>query len=209
MKFSKGFTLIELLIVVAIIGILAAIAIPNFLQAQVRAKVARAQSEIRNLSQAIEQYQVDNNAYPYAIDCLYVWYVTDALTTPIEYLSGASILIDPFRVGFYPKNPFYDRYMRYRYVNMISEECPGWGPCPMPVNCGTRIVACKPANIAARFREKHGTWRLSSAGPDKTASYTGGNDNFWFTDIIIYDPTNGTVSQGDIIRSQRYAHQTE
>ncbi|MDI6784040.1 MAG: prepilin-type N-terminal cleavage/methylation domain-containing protein, partial [bacterium] len=61
---KRGFTLIELLIVVAIIAILAAIAIPNFLAAQTRSKVARTQEEMRTLATALESYYVDNNYYP-------------------------------------------------------------------------------------------------------------------------------------------------
>lgn len=64
MKRLQGFTLIELLIVVAIIGILAAIAVPNFMNAQVRAKVARAQSEMKSIQTALESFYVDNSGYP-------------------------------------------------------------------------------------------------------------------------------------------------
>ncbi len=66
MKKRFGFTLIELLIVVAIIAILAAIAVPNFLEAQMRAKVSSVQSDLRSMTTGIESFQVENNIYPRA-----------------------------------------------------------------------------------------------------------------------------------------------
>ena len=62
---TRAFTLIELLIVVAIIAILAAIAVPNFLEAQVRSKVSRVKSDLRSVVTALEAYAVDRNDYPH------------------------------------------------------------------------------------------------------------------------------------------------
>ena len=64
MRRDKGFTLIELLIVVAIIGIIAAIAIPNLLNAIQRGKQKRTMGDLRTSATAIEAYAVDNNQYP-------------------------------------------------------------------------------------------------------------------------------------------------
>jgi len=63
-KTKKGFTLIELLVVVSIIGILAAIAIPQFAKYRVRAYNSAAMSDLRNLKTDLEAYYVDNSAYP-------------------------------------------------------------------------------------------------------------------------------------------------
>ena len=63
---KKGFTLIELLIVVAIIGIIAAIAIPNLLSAIQRSKQKRSMSDMRSIGTGLGSYQVDYNGYPAA-----------------------------------------------------------------------------------------------------------------------------------------------
>ncbi|MCC7391841.1 prepilin-type N-terminal cleavage/methylation domain-containing protein, partial [Candidatus Sumerlaeota bacterium] len=64
MRTAKAFTLIELLVVVMIIAILAAIALPSFINAQTRSKVSRTKSDLRTTSVGAEMYAVDNNQYP-------------------------------------------------------------------------------------------------------------------------------------------------
>src|SRR2546425_8033575 len=66
MRKDSGFTLIELLIVVAIIGIIAAIAIPNLLNAIDRSKQKRTMADMRSVGTACEEYSIDNNYYPVA-----------------------------------------------------------------------------------------------------------------------------------------------
>lgn len=88
-RLSSAFTLIELLIVVAIIGILAAIAVPNFLNAQIRAKVAHSVSELRTYKMIQKLYLVDHGDVPGHYDgqeehCPYInlGYINAALTDP-------------------------------------------------------------------------------------------------------------------------------
>jgi type IV pilus assembly protein PilA len=61
---KKGFTLIELMIVVAIIGILAAIAIPNFMNYQCKAKQSEAKSNLGNIKTMMEAYRAEYDRYP-------------------------------------------------------------------------------------------------------------------------------------------------
>ncbi|SHI69365.1 type II secretion system protein G [Malonomonas rubra DSM 5091] len=64
-KNQKGFTLIELLIVVAIIGILAAIAIPQFASYRQKAFNSAAQSDVKTIKTSLEGFYTDEYYYPY------------------------------------------------------------------------------------------------------------------------------------------------
>ena len=61
---QKGFTLIELLVVITIVGILAAMALPNFIKARAKAKEGEAKSNAHAIQVAVERYATDNQNYP-------------------------------------------------------------------------------------------------------------------------------------------------
>lgn len=190
---QKGFTLIELLIVVAIIAILAAIAVPNFLEAQTRAKVARVMSDMRSIATGLETYHIDTNHYPphgfhpphtdptgpfpNGSQILDYW-----ITTPVSYLSSLSPTEDVFAKK-YGTGTTADQ----KYINSHMQYACFMAPWSSPA---TRDFA-----VAL-----YGDYRLTSAGPDGVyfGKYFGAPPGFA---VITYDATNGTMSNGDIFRT--------
>ncbi|MCG3198660.1 MAG: prepilin-type N-terminal cleavage/methylation domain-containing protein [Candidatus Omnitrophica bacterium] len=185
----RGFTLIELLIVIAIILILIAIALPNFLEAQVRAKVAKAKGNARTIATAMESYRTDFGVYPEDHDPddnsqkgLY------QLTTPLKYLP--SVPEEPFALAGGLLDPNGDE---------IGWEMASTGP-------GRIFSVLLP-------RPKIHAFGLASFGPDVNDDFPCGD--YWtlcadegadpcldsskwaWTD---YTPTNGTSSNGDIMQ---------
>jgi len=171
----SAFTLIELLIVVAIIAILAAIAVPNFLEAQTRSKVSRVKADMRALATGIESYRIDTNKYPWPIHDY--WGVPPVgLTTPIGYLS--SIPSDQFGMDT-------STYLGPNYM-MVTKTY--WR-----FYFGSNAW---PLGQTANYE-----WFLESKGPDRDLWSEPLNSREYNDITTQYDPTNGTISDGNIWRA--------
>jgi type II secretion system protein G len=217
MRKVKGFTLIELLIVVAIIAILAAIAVPNFLEAQIRSKVSRVKADHRTLATAIESYYIDHNGYPPNNNG-----VTGGdpsaqpknhefmpvLSTPIGYIAVA-LLQDPFQ-KVNPNAASQSAKGNYAYLNGSGQDI-----------LANIVITAAITDPQTRANMKANQWWLISAGPDASSrvneiAYLAGGDPWnptpgHFVVLLgeignnppIYDPSNGTVSPGDILRTAK------
>ncbi len=202
-----AFTLIELLVVVAIISILSAIAVPNFLEAQTRAKVSRVKNDQRTIVTALETYRVDSNKYPPRTASPVLPSIVPSmgsvefrpadfarLTTPISYIT--TYPIDIFENSLAPPYNLIDYWDSLILYDLDRD--PGF--------FGANTV--NPSVMS-----KAGAWGLVSVGPDGRMGHAsilqGGSSpplpDFFNTDpsyLVDYDPTNGTVSGGNVYRFQ-------
>lgn len=192
----KAFTLIELLIVVAIIGILAAIAVPNFLNAQIRAKVARLVSDMKSVAMAQEQYRLDRGQYTFDGDCN----VGSAehlsyrpLTTPVAYINSI------------PEEIFWNQSSNFQNLNSIKTGLRPVYEYTSRVSFGPNGTPnCKNDTARYNFLGQHNVeYLMMSLGPDADQ-----DDFSWgvqdFDDLLkgvgrgIYAPSNGLVSSGNV-----------
>jgi type II secretion system protein G len=206
METNRGFTLIELLIVVAIIAILAAIAVPNFLEAQTRAKIGRVQSELRSFATAIESYRIDHGKYPKSMRGAQGEEIV-CLTTPIAYMT--TLPRDTFKLQMREQQlkdhsdkqifdgAIYD-YILYKYYPGLPKgsDAPGLKGKNQP------FFDCVRMDAVVDTYDASFDWFMFSVGPDLDEEYTYIGTKLPRTLIRrSYDASNGTISSGDIFRA--------
>jgi len=181
---QKAFTLIELLIVVAIIGILAAIAVPNFLNAQLRAKIAKCESEMNAWVQAYSMYRMDNGEFPNHLSGHAPWQ-NKFITTPIAYVS--SIPRDIFQANTIPTLGT----LQYSYGEYHADWFGDGGVAPERlIQNPTLYAQAKQGRVrSTRFGHVGTVYYIWSFGPDGE-----------HTSEYLFDITNGVKSIGDIVR---------
>ncbi len=182
MKPGNAFTLIELLVVVAIIGILTTIAMPNFQNAQVKARTSAALAEMQSLSTAVEQYYMDHNTYPLdgndylerSVEYFDQKRIQHVLTTPTAYITEL------------PGDLFHETD-KYHSDPLIGKYFTSKKPYP--------YVYYSKGN----FFENKGNpnaYYLFSFGPNQYFDNADSREG----EYLEYNITNGVISEGDLIR---------
>ena len=189
----SGFTLIELLIVVAIIAILAAIAVPNFLEAQTRSKITRLKADMRTVVTALEAYTVDNNNFippwpvglkpPNSTFAQYPLKVTLADGSPLYPHVGNYLTTPVSHITSIPTDPF-------ATAGMIRYAVQSWNFSIGEVSFWYQADLREPYNIyiTNKWYVNIG-YLLRSPGPSE----------IFVGESILYNPTNGTISAGEIL----------
>jgi len=205
---TRAFTLIELLIVVAIIAILAAIAVPNFLEAQTRAKVARTKADMRSLDVGLTAYQLDANSYPFQnalqravrIEPYVHTETLERLTTPIAYLTGLFSFRSPFKsTGWYNGGTLTAKNV-YRAGEAELSQIYWYGARNATDSNDRASIWGETIKPLWWFTQSAGPEGMGFAVNNALNSLDESPASYGLVNSIIYDPTNGTVSRGGIWR---------
>ena len=193
----SAFTLIELLIVIAIIGILAAIAVPQFQNARVRAQVAQVKAELRTLALACQSYHIDKGMFPPGHGLVQSEKIHRPLTTPVPYLSPGNNLLDPF--GEYATQLYPHAFYSTTSTKRLSGDEPAKSLFPellIAVSCGPdemhNGLAYLPDGVAIWNNGRFGVREALTFARPISDNGTGGA---W-----VYMSSNGLRSPGAIGR---------
>ena len=153
MRSKHGFTLIELLVVIAIIGLLATLAVVSFSNAREKARDTKRIADLRQMSKAIELYNLANGQYPEPSRGWGTWsghcpsYGDDD-----EYIVG----IVPTFMGALPQDPRWDSSFRCYLYNSNGTDYSVIAHQTMETVCGgDPSDPCNPAHIQALDRPNH------------------------------------------------------